>query len=241
MHLFSAERFDDAHGRIAHALGGIRKQHHANCAEGMARALKAGYLLFEVDLAVTADGAVVCYHELDAPPISLPAPWPAVTREQFLASRYRGNLTPVDLEYVLEQLHDHSDICLITDTKHANAEILPKLNRLLRRFGAATRRRIVPQTYNLRDLKDVIALKQYPSIAFTRYLADYADVTLRRIARVPEVHMIAMYPHKLNAPLAHAIARANCGVFVHTINDERRIRSFHRREIGVFTDFCPPR
>lgn len=47
---------------LAHALGGYNGHTYLNTREAFENALKNGYLYFEVDLKLTTDGKLVCWH-----------------------------------------------------------------------------------------------------------------------------------------------------------------------------------
>ena len=90
-------------GVIAHALGGIDGLAYLNCREGFLATCRAGYRLVEADFGLTADGRVVCYHEVEDK-LGLKRPLAEVPYADFMSRRFEGKYTPIDLEGLLRQL-----------------------------------------------------------------------------------------------------------------------------------------
>lgn len=238
--LFGREFLHGPWGRIAHALGGIAGHSHTNSLEALEASNAAGYKLFEVDLVLTQFDEVVCYHELSAPPISLPRDWPHVDRDEFLNSRYSDNLTPLDLATLVDRLQHIRDAFLIVDTKDCNAAILPRLIDTTCSQSEKLLSCIIPEVYSEADLLAVKDMDVFERIIFSCYLCDYDQNRIAEMAGISGVVMVAMYPERLSDRLRTRLQKSQCGVFVHTINDAKRIRAFLAAGVGVYTDDCPP-
>lgn len=238
--LFGSDFLHGPWGRIAHALGGIAGHSHTNSLEALEASVAAGYKLFEVDLALTELDEVVCYHELSAPPISLPRDWPHVNRDEFVNSRYSDNLTPLELATLVDRLRHIRDAFLIVDTKDCNAAILPRLIETTCSHSERLLRCIIPEVFSEEDLLAVKAMDVFERIIFTCYLCDYDENRIAEMADISGVVMVAMYPELLSDRLRTRLHKSQRGVFVHTINDEERIRALLADGVGVYTDDCPP-
>ncbi len=61
---------------------------------------RAGYRLIEADFALTSDGHVVCYHEVEDK-LGLKRPLAEVPYADFMARRFAGKYTPIDMNELL--------------------------------------------------------------------------------------------------------------------------------------------
>ncbi len=52
-----------SHRAVAHVLGGVEGVAYSNSAQAFAHSLALGFRLFEVDLAFTGSGTLVCFHK----------------------------------------------------------------------------------------------------------------------------------------------------------------------------------
>jgi glycerophosphoryl diester phosphodiesterase len=237
--LFSPESVRRPYGLIAHALGGIDGLGYLNCREGFLESCRAGYRLIEADLALTGDGRVVCYHEAEDK-LALKRPLAEVSHAEFMARRFAGKYTPIDMDGLLQLFAQRPDIWLITDTKNTNREILPRLIAAARQIGPGLLPHMIAQTYSREDVDYVCALDCFSGVVFTCYLCKYTDEELVELARTRRIAMVAMFTHRYNARLKERLHEVGCGVYVHTVNDPWEVASFRSQGVGVYTDFCRP-
>jgi glycerophosphoryl diester phosphodiesterase len=118
-----------------------------NTLEAIAAALATapptwGRLAIEVDVRASSDGALVCLHDASLErTTNASGPVAARSRDAIrrLAAGPNGERVPL-LEEVFEQVPDHE---IVVDVHERNAGVAGALVRLLRRFGAGTRERIL--------------------------------------------------------------------------------------------------
>jgi glycerophosphoryl diester phosphodiesterase len=237
--LFAPQSIAGPMGLIAHALGGIDGLAYSNCREAFLASCQAGFRVLEVDLGLARGDEIVCYHELDGG-LNLPRALPELSREEFLALRYKGKYTPLDLAGLLDLFASHQDILLITDTKDRNRQILPQFISAAEARGPDLLRRVIPQTYSRDDLDYVRGLGLFPTIIFTCYLCKYSDDELVALAAEGRIAMMAMFDHRYNPRLRERLHAAGCGVYVHTVNDPMQAAAFHAQGVGLYTDFLSP-
>jgi glycerophosphoryl diester phosphodiesterase len=237
--LFTPQAVAGPLGLIAHALGGIDGLVYSNCREAFLQSCDDGYRLIEVDLAAVRDGNIVCFHELDGG-LKLPRPLPELTREEFMALRYAGRFTPLDLDALLDLFAARKDLWLITDTKNCNRQILPAVIAAAEARGQDVLSRIIPQAYSREDIAYVRGLGCFGPIIFTCYLCDYNDDQLVALAASGQVAMMAMFANRFNPTLRERLHAAGCGVYVHTVNDPAAVAAYRAQGVGVYTDFCSP-
>jgi glycerophosphoryl diester phosphodiesterase len=226
-------------GLIAHALGSIDGLAYLNCREAFLESCRAGYRLIEADFALTRDGRVVCYHEVEDK-LGLGRPLAEVSHADFMARSFAGGYTPIDLEGLLRLFAGRPGTWLITDTKDCNRDLLPRLIAAAKEMGPGLLPRIFAQSYSREDVDYVQSLGCFPGIVFTCYLCKYADDELVELARTRPIAMMAMFTHRYNARLRERLHEAGCGVYVHTVNDAREVAAYRAAGVGVYTDLCRP-
>jgi glycerophosphoryl diester phosphodiesterase len=238
--LFGPASVANEFGLIAHALGGIDGATYTNSREAWEQSCAAGYRLIEVDLRRTSDGRAVCFHERMPPHIDLPGPVEELTREEFLAARYRGGYTPLDLDGLIAAHAAEPDRYLVLDTAGRNQHLLPLVVERYRHLAPEALQRTIPEVYSREDLDYVAGLGAWPTIILTLYLCEYDDDAVVEAARHPAVGMVAMFGKRFDAALKDRLHALGRGVYVHTINDPQEAAGYLARGVGVYTDFVRP-
>lgn len=115
---------------IAHGMGAVEElwtegSAPLNCLEGFLEGYEAGVRVFEADLRLTRDGKVVLRHDW------WPSDWQegingasVPTREEFLSKPIFGVYTPLSFLDLLLLLEEYPDICIITDTKFTDPDVI---------------------------------------------------------------------------------------------------------------------
>ena len=109
---------------ITHGMGEVDGITTLNCLEGFQAQYGQGVRVFEVDLRLTADQQVVLRHDWRAgwqsgiSEISIP------TMKEFLSRPILRKYTPLSFRDLLLLMEEYPDICVITDTKFTDAEVV---------------------------------------------------------------------------------------------------------------------
>lgn len=207
---------------IAHGLGEIEGNTTTNSREAFESSLAKGIVVFETDIALTADGKAVLSHEFDG--FSERGNIPSY--EQFMEGKLVGKYTPLDLSWILSALEEHPEIFIMTDMKSDCFEQVcrdlvagaMKLNRedLLQR--------IIIQIYNEEDLETTKRVYPFPNILFSTYKSGYlsqkeaAEFCLRN--KIPVITQGAM---KNKADYLRYFNEKNIKVFAFTVNTEEMV------------------
>lgn len=118
--------FENVYPRyIAHAGGMIDGISYTNSLEAVQNAIGEGIKFIELDLALTADGEVVCLHDwYDYNRVAIGrAVDSALSLSDFLETRLYGKYTPLCAEAVVELWQSYPDLWLVTD-KISDPEII---------------------------------------------------------------------------------------------------------------------
>lgn len=140
---------------IMHGGGDIDGRYQiSNSLESVNESIRRGNNLLEIDLSWTADGFLVCAHDVPE----------GMTRDEFLATAIHGELTPMDLTTLANFMRTHPDVRVIPDVKRKNLDgltvIREQCSDLLDRFLPYITRRA-----------DYEAIRQlgFPNLILTTY------------------------------------------------------------------------
>ncbi len=101
---------------IAHAGGKVDELVYTNSLEALNESYKKGFKLFELDMITTSDGVYVASHDwaMWARQSSYKGSIPP-THAEFMKTKIRGRLTPLDMKTINKWFRDHPDAILVTD------------------------------------------------------------------------------------------------------------------------------
>lgn len=231
---------------IGHAGAGLSDATYSNSLQALDAAAARGFGKVEIDFSLTSDGAVVAshdwdraYRELRQQASLLPAwldPAPALgapTHAEFMGTRMRGGLAPVDLAVLGRWLEQHPHVRIVTDVKGDNVALL---RRLIGPRGVPPER-LIPQIYARGELAQVRSLG-FGDIIYTLYRDP--DVPIADVIAFARKQRVAVTLHERRAApeTLAAFRAAGVPVYVHTVNDPERALGFVRSgAAGVYTDF----
>ena len=231
---------------VAHALGGIEGVSYTNSPDAFRLNYTLGRRWFEVDLALTRDRDLVCFHVEAEPLIGFDRPVAEVTTADFLGHCYRGAYPLMTFNELLGLVAARPDSFIVTDTKGWDGAKAAALERELRRVPPEVRRRVVPQIYFPQDvplLEPVEAeLGRFPRLIFTLY--GYTNIGIPEVLNVMRVsgaRIVTVSSQRFSPELASAVHSAGGTVLVHTVNLETQITLLSSLGAdGFYTDFFLP-
>lgn len=227
---------------IAHALGGIDGVAYSNSLEAFRANYAAGKSWFEVDLALTADGHLVCFHSGHERFIGLETAIELVSTRDFLNHQYLGRYTLLTFRELLSQVSGLPGVYLVTDTKEWTPTILDALLRDLHAAPPPLRTRVIPQIYNPEDLRLLSTVKgahfPFPFLIFTLYQTRMTDTQVLSFVKTSRIPVVTMSTLRFNASLARTLHQAGVKIFVHSINTSPEVVAFTEAGAdGFYTDF----
>lgn len=244
----SAEEILASSRTVMHGLGQLSGTSVLNCREGFDRYYARGARVFEVDLRMTSDGQVVLRHDWRGgwqegiSELSIP------TRDAFLAAPLLERYTPMSFRDLLLLMEEYPDICIITDTKFTDAEVVTAqftamLNDAHKLGLSYLFDRMVIQVYSPLMFRVVDHLGHFPHYIYTFYAEGFngTEEALRErltFCRKNGIEGVTMWSW-LWRPSYAAIAE-NSGVrcYVHTVNDRETAESLLQSGVSaVYTDY----
>ena len=244
----SAEEILASSRTVMHGLGQLSGTSVLNCREGFDRYYARGARVFEVDLRMTSDGQVVLRHDWRGgwqegiSELSIP------TRDAFLAAPLLERYTPMSFRDLLLLMEEYPDICIITDTKFTDAEVVTAqftamLNDAHKLGLSYLFDRMVIQVYSPLMFRVVDHLGHFPHYIYTFYAEGFngTEEALRErltFCRKNGIEGVTMWSW-LWRPSYAAIAE-NSGVrcYVHTVNDREMAEALLQSGVSaVYTDY----
>ena len=109
---------------FAHALGSVQGRANTNSKDAFLESYEAGQRVFEVDLQLTSDGALVARHDWEQISYyNLEQTYAGVMdHAAFLASPICFYYTPLDIQGLMELLIQYPDAYLVTDSKDTDEQ-----------------------------------------------------------------------------------------------------------------------
>lgn len=236
---------------ITHGLGAVDGVAVLNCLEGFQAQYDQGIRAFEVDLRLTADQQAVLRHDWRAgwqagiSEVSIP------TLKEFLARPILKRYTPLSFRDLLLLMEAHPDVCVITDTKFTDAEVVTLQFRAMLRDAeelglSYLLDRVIVQVYDPLMFRVVDGLHHFDSYIYTLYQEDFSatDGAFREKAAFCAengIRGITMWDRWWRADFAPIAGEAGLSVFVHTVNDPSDARALLDGGVnGIYTDSLTP-
>ena len=236
---------------IVHGMGQLRSVTVLNCREGFERYYAQGSRVFEVDLRMTSDGQVVLRHDWRAGWQSGISELMIPTYDKFISTPILNEYTPMSFRDLLLLMEEYPDVCIITDTKFTDAEIVTaQFSAMLADAHALGLSylfdRIVIQVYSPLMFRVVDHLGHFPHYIYTLYAEgfDRTDDTLRqKLAFCQEngIHGMTMWAHWWSEHYAVIAEAYGVRCYVHTVDDADEAMSLLGRGVcAVYTDCLVP-
>ena len=236
---------------IAHGMGAIAGRATLNCLEGFQAQYENGVRVFEVDLRLTADQQVVLRHDWRAGWQAGVSETSVPTLEQFLDKPLLGRFTPLSFQDLLKLMEQYPDICVVTDTKFTDAEIVKLQFEAMVRDGAELGLsylfdRMIIQVYDQLMFRVVDSVRHFDYYIYTLYTDGFArtEADFREKADFCAengVMGITMWDYWWREDYASIAREKGLKVFAHTVNDpEQALALLAEGVSAVYTDELTP-
>ena len=239
----TADALTDANGRELVTV--------LNCLEGFQAQYAAGVRVFEADLRLTSDMEVVLRHDWRAGWQEGVSETSIPTLEEFLETPVLGEYTPLSFQDLLLLMEEYPDVCIITDTKFTEAEVVTaQFTAMLsdaKELGLTYLfDRFVIQVYDELMFKVVDGLHHFPHYIYTLYATGFAgteDAFREAASFCADNGFLGLtlwdyWWREAYAPIARELGVA---VYVHTVNDAQEARELLDQGVsGIYTDALTP-
>ncbi|MFS0821585.1 phosphatidylinositol-specific phospholipase C/glycerophosphodiester phosphodiesterase family protein [Bacillus sp. 1P02SD] len=229
---------------ITHAMGEIDGHFYTNSLE----AFEYSYhhrknRVFEVDLELTKEEVLVARHDwrliyaeqLEQTPETTidNEPW---TYEYFMNQNINKKYTPLDINRVIELLKKHTDVYIVTDTKHFDPMMIEKqFSKIVQaaNYDEAILARIIPQIYTEEMLTIINQIYHFNKVIYTLYHAPNNDEQVVKFVQdnVHQITAVTMPTSRINENFLDNLHDLNINVYTHPIWSMEEALHYH--ELGV--------
>ena len=236
---------------IAHAMGSVDGEATLNCLEGFQEQYGKGVRVFEVDLRLTADQRVVLRHDWRAGWQEGVSETAVPTLEEFLDKPLLGRYTPLSFRDLLELMEAYPDICIVTDSKFTDAEIVrlqfTSMVQDAQALGLSyLLDRMAVQVYDPLMFKVVDSVHHSKHYIYTLYVEGFGrtEESFREKALFCTqngIQGITMWDTWWDGAYAPIAARCGIQVYTHTVNDSQQALALLESGVAaVYTDDLTP-
>lgn len=219
--------------RIAHAGGALNGESYTNSIDAL-EANKSNFRLFEMDLAFTSDGELVCSHDWDHYPVQIfgkRLESPPTLAEFVALTAQNVRFTNCTLDTLVVWLDQNPGTFIVTDVKVDNVRSLAHIAQRYPRYVT----RFKPQIYNMREYSDVRDLG-FEDIILTIYNWSADDDVIVEATRGTKLFAVTV-PHFRAPFIAKKLKEAGNRVYAHTINTRETLDKLRWFQVDeVYTD-----
>lgn len=216
---------------IAHALGPSLRT-GPNTLATFERGLGLGFRVFEVDLVLTADGHLVCYHGGDGEDLD------RLTVEAYRAQVRRAGTEPCEFGDLVQVARQRPDIRIVLDVKNRLDDVYRMARELI--ADTALGPSFIPQVYDFRELEGLRRNPFFAGEIFTSYRSGMSTRRILQTARRLGVRAVT-----LTLPRFREVAGRlppDLAVFTHPVDDPLLAAKLRRAGArGVYTSYLTPR
>lgn len=231
---------------IAHSGGALRtaaeNKIYTNGLSAMVQNYDLGHRVFELDFQRTTDDDLAAVHEGfvegdDNGILMTAAEWKQYTG--------MGNIQPMLIGDVLDQMLINQDMFLITDTKGRDTTDFDILYRSAAQRDLSLLDRVVPQIYDREMYDSVMSVYDFPSVIFTTYDTDETPQEVVAFAAGKENIHVVTIPYSnghYEKEYIELAGQAGLLLYMHTLNAYEDITALRKEGIhGLYTDLLLPR
>lgn len=236
---------------IAHAMGAADGIVLLNTLEGFQAQYAAGVRVFEADIRLTRDGKAVLRHDWRAGwqpgvnEVSIP------TLETFLYTPVLEKYTSLSFRDVLRLMEEYPDICIITDTKYTEPEmVMMEFDAMIseaKELGVSYLfDRIIVQVYSRNMFRLLNDAYHFPHYIYTLYNEGFAqtEAAFREKAEFCSqygIGGITMWDSWWRSEYKAIAEEYGIRVYVHTVNDIESAKKLIASGVAaVYTDSIVP-
>jgi glycerophosphoryl diester phosphodiesterase len=209
---------------VAHALGEIDGHRYTNSLEAFRAGYEAGFRWFEVDLALTSDDVLVCFHTELESVIGLKRPVSEVPAAEVIGKKYAGRYPVVTFVDLLKEASTRDGVVLVTDTKKWSPKIAKAVKEAVSSLDDdALPTQLAFQAYGKADLPLVADLANEigATVFLTLYMTVQSDEAVLRLTEQYGLGAIVASRDRFNPWLAHDLRAIGVPTFVHTVYDPK--------------------
>jgi glycerophosphoryl diester phosphodiesterase len=193
---------------IAHALG-PKLYGGANTLKTLNEGYKRGFRIFEVDVAITSDNYLVCYHGGEERDID------RTTYADYLKFVDCVGLAPLNFNQIVDFAKSHPDTYFVLDVKNRFSEAYIAIRGQIAdsRLGKS----FIPQVYRFEQLSEIRSGNFFAGEIFTSYRCSLTTAQILSAAQRYDVRVVTLtIPRFMEL---NGKKKSNVSILTHAVND----------------------
>jgi len=220
---------------IAHSMGSVGNTILICSEEAFLNNYQKGARVFEVDLRLTKDTHIVCFHE-GTTKVNLKN----IDYQEFSSYFQDRQYSPLDLDKLMSLLNEFPDIALIFDVKYDKIDNYEIYNQVIDQitnhplFNEQTKSRIIIQTYNEYNVKKIIPYN------FSEIIYRPSRINKQALDMIKKynIHLVSVNKNDFDSDMIRNLNKVDAFVLLHTVDDPLLIKKYRGLGVyGFFTDF----
>lgn len=226
---------------VARAAGSIDGIDHSNSLEALRCNHARGFRWFEIDLEVTSDDELVCFHAGDEKAAGLSKDISKLPIAEVESRKFANRFPIPRFSALLTEADKLADVVLVLDTGGSQA-VEQALARVVG-SGSTHKTRLVLQARGTKDLNSVAQLSKSLNAGLILNVgqSDTDDAKVEEAVKQQPLLGVAISSKRFTPWLAERLRAAGAPILVHTVNDHKEIVSLSRAGAdGFYTDRYVP-
>ena len=233
---------------IAHAMGCVRGRVATNSKDAFLEGYQMGQRVFEVDLQLTSDGALVARHDWEQISYyNLEQDGAGVMDlETFLSTPICFYYTPLDVNGLVALMQEYPDVYFVTDSKDSDEATVrsqtQKIAQAIANTGDASLwDRIIVQIYSEEMygwIRDEAPVTNWIFTLYQILAPDYDAIGA--FCQKNGIPVITVEANRLSKSTADTVHSYGCKLYVHTVNRLIAMRAMSWAADGFYSDYVTP-
>jgi len=235
---------------ISHACGAVDGRVETNSLEAFEQNYEKGQRVFEMDFILTLDNKLVARHDFEQNSYYVMEQTynkkiPVMMHQMFINMPINYKYTPMDIDMVVEQLNNHKDAYIVTDSKNTDKETIEKEFQLMKEAVERTGNdeifdRIVVQIYYPEMQEYIRNIGGFKNFMLTTYQIQNPDFNeLAEFCVKNDIGAVVVPFEALTEKKAEVIHNAGLKLYTHTLNrlyDVKKCIDMYGID-GVYSDY----
>lgn len=225
---------------VAHGMGSIDNTPITNSLEAFMLNYTKGYRVFEVDLNMTLDKQVVCYHDAWNFVNHTGGYYPAAL-EKFKTQTLLGKYSTVTLDKLIRLMSLYDDVYIITDVKdYTKDEFKDYFKQVVEKayqIDPSVLERFIIQVYSPETLEWAREVYNFENIIFTTYASKLTDKQIVKFAKDKKIDIVTTPVDRISQKFVNDLHSNGIQVYTHTVNELSELQKLKHFNIdGYYTD-----
>lgn len=211
---------------IAHRLGPVMNSGD-NTLDTFNKGIAAGFNIFEVDISLTTDGELVCYHGTDTTDLKF------LSLNKFMQMADDNNQTALQFNDLIKLSAKYPNIYFLLDVKNQFTESYEIMDNLL--AGNNRKNHFIPQVYHFNKMKWFIEHPGWGGVIFSSYISRLTTADIFYYSRLFNISAVTL---TLERVAGIKKLPTDLVILTHSVNDPTFAKELSNKGVrGIYTHY----